>query len=68
MAGPVAEIWLARRYIGLFKSMVNILAKPSIYLPFSFAIPVNNYASDFSISYSDNTQSVVSSYTNYNSS
>ncbi len=32
------------------------------------AIPVNNYAEDFEVNYSDNTESVVSSYTNYNKS
>ena len=30
------------------------------------AIPVNNYSEDFSISSSENTETVISSYTNYN--
>ena len=61
---------ISKTVIGDSRTTSAILTNPKALL-FSkekelIAIPVNNYASDFSISYSDNTQSVVSSYTNYN--
>ena len=61
---------LSKTVIGDSRTTSAILTNPKALL-FSkekelIAIPVNNYANDFSISYSDNTESVVNSYTNYN--
>ena len=63
-------IELSNVVIGDRRTTSAILTNPKALL-FSkerqlIAIPVNNYSEDFSISSSDNTSSVISSYTSYN--
>ena len=61
---------ISKTVIGDRRTTSAILTNPKALL-FSkekelIAIPVNNYADDFSINYTDNTSSAVSSYSNYN--
>ena len=61
---------ISKTVIGDRRTTSAILTNPKALL-FSkekelIAIPINNYADDFSISYTDNTSSAVSSYSNYN--
>jgi len=61
---------ISKTVIGDNRTTSAILTNPKALL-FSkekelIAIPINNYASDFSVSNSDDTQSVISNYTSYN--